>query len=523
MVLPAQWLRFGGVVLERHKSVLSSFTCSQGIPRWTLSPVNVIDEKSEIITACLTHDFGTIRRLFEERSASPYDVDSTGRNLLGFIAVGLQFQIYKGKHETIQMRLDEVEAIIAMMIDYGVDSGCMNLHDSNSVYLSAQCWSETCLEVPVNASLEEHGNFLVRKLLRSAKTDPFSTTDAYVRIGPEGGHEVVDFPGMVRGFPPEPMTKLQLDVFMTQNEWQLVWSSWQLNELSSVRSLEPLDRESDVRSYVAFWVTSDAEIIRKLLDSKLDLLGAFLNLNLLHLEPAADHSVIDALNVAIHQGGEVIALLTEHSYYSHEREPWIRHRFKKLVLIECWLTKVFQLLITHGVTYMADSDVVNELCQHARKHNARTLYAWTKALGLCAKENSPLPGSRLNNFVSTDDSVATGSVTTEVLEIDDDWETEDTDVEESGWETEEEHEEGYMLEIAIEKKEDDARNPNLRDKDRHTCCKALEDYDEGYWSHVYPRIMRSKMDSGAKKHEESTLRKLTRHVRDLMAVPLLGG
>jgi hypothetical protein len=87
--LPAPWLMSQGAVLRYQRLEFLS-RGSQNIPHWTLSTVNVIREDSEILSACLRHDLGTIRKLFDEGRASPYDVDSRGRNLLGYTAVGVQ-------------------------------------------------------------------------------------------------------------------------------------------------------------------------------------------------------------------------------------------------------------------------------------------------------------------------------------------------------------------------------------------------------------------------------------------------
>jgi hypothetical protein len=79
-----------GAVLRHQRLEFLSRGGSQNIPHWTLSTVNVIPEDSEILNACLRHDLGTIRKLFDDGRASPYDVDEVGRNLLGYIAVGVQ-------------------------------------------------------------------------------------------------------------------------------------------------------------------------------------------------------------------------------------------------------------------------------------------------------------------------------------------------------------------------------------------------------------------------------------------------
>ena len=92
-LLPAPWLMSQGAVLRHQRLEFLSRDGNQNIPHWALSTVNVIHEDSEILSACWRHDLGTIRKLFDEGRASPYDVDKTGRNLLGYIAVGVQVSI----------------------------------------------------------------------------------------------------------------------------------------------------------------------------------------------------------------------------------------------------------------------------------------------------------------------------------------------------------------------------------------------------------------------------------------------
>ena len=40
--------------------------------------------------ACLRHDLSAIRDIFDRGNASPYDIDEMGRNLLDYVAVGVQ-------------------------------------------------------------------------------------------------------------------------------------------------------------------------------------------------------------------------------------------------------------------------------------------------------------------------------------------------------------------------------------------------------------------------------------------------
>lgn len=391
---------------------------------------------------------------------------------------------------------------------------------SNPTTLAAVCWSDTLSNLPTIASQEDHFNFILLKLLVSAKTDPFDGSDAFVEVSLKGEYTLLKFPG--RTWPDETISKLQLELIMAQKEWQVTWNPWQLSELCSARWQHKSENVASLRCHVAFWVTGRAEDIQNYLYAKLDLLRKFLEHGLPQSEPELNRGVIYALHTAIHQGGEVIALLTEHTYGSCDRQPWIRHRFKKIVLIEKWLTETMLLLMTNNVPQVADPEVIDGLCQHAQRHNARTLCAWMKVLRACKKnyERGSGAGSRsgMDTFVSAADGAPAECDNAEEPNTDEEWETEDSDLESSGWETEEEMEEGYRFETAIDRDHYDAKNPDLDDQRRHTCDGAFDDYDEDYWEHVYPRIIRSSMDAPSQKVEEGTLHRLRRYVRRFLSM-----
>ena len=57
-------------------------------PTWGLRTVNVIPYDSAIFTAVESLDIDAVRTLFDEGRASPFDIDSTGRTMLGFLGLG---------------------------------------------------------------------------------------------------------------------------------------------------------------------------------------------------------------------------------------------------------------------------------------------------------------------------------------------------------------------------------------------------------------------------------------------------
>ena len=228
-------------------------------------------------------------------------------------------------------------------------------------------------------------HYFLHKLLKHTKTDPFSGSKALFNVAPHKGYYLLKFPGLDSDvFDPDPynISLCHIDVLLGQTEWPLTWDSQQLQLLSRAQH-HSRKGVSDFRHHIAFWVTSQAEDVSRYLCTKLGLLEKIINHATLDLK--AEHSVVEALHGAIYEGGEVIAILTRTLYCScfQGRKPWVRHQFKKLVIIEKWMTEIFRLLLTKGSAHVADAEVLEELYQHARQRNARTLGAWTKALEAC--------------------------------------------------------------------------------------------------------------------------------------------
>ena len=366
----------------------------------------------------------------------------------------------------------------------------------------------------------DHFKYLFRRLLKSAKTDPFES-EGLLLVTPEEEYVLCSFPGCVD--PKRQISTLQFEALMGQKEWQIILDNLQLEELCSARFMHWSQLIVDVHTHVKFWVTSQVKNVENYLYAKLGAIIRFLDYGLLDLKPGGSHCVIDALHTAIHQGGEVIALLSEHDYYHSGHQPWIRHRFKKLAIIERWLTEVIKLLLIQGAIDAADPDIVDNFCDHARQHNARTLRVWMKVMRACTEDHPQLSRLKMNIVVSENHSKTIQSDELEEQESDRQWETEDTegagselDTEED-WETEEEWEEGHMLETVVDREHTDARNPQMNDEECPECHRDLEDYDEGYWAHVYPRVIGSNIDATSPGHSENTLRRLARYAREFIS------
>ena len=184
------------------------------------------------------------------------------------------------------------------------------------------------------------------------------------------------------------MSKFALFSFLSQKEWQITLDRDQLNEMWSASALHwSHGCIQYVRVHVRFWVISSAEQVEKYLYSRLNVISRFLEYDLLDLKPGGSHCVIKALHKAIHQGGEVIILLSEHKYRQTGQQPWIHHRFKKLVITERWLSKTIKLLLSQGISDVAYPYFFHGLSLHAQNHNARTLCVWMKVMRACAEDH----------------------------------------------------------------------------------------------------------------------------------------
>ncbi|KAK3323211.1 hypothetical protein B0T19DRAFT_199633 [Cercophora scortea] len=96
--VPAPWLTRRGVVFQCKSTQFVSSTGQTCNPHWGLSAVKIIPYDSEIFEACWCFDLPTVRRLFDEGQASPYDVDKNGRSLLAWTVFAVQVSMIPARH-----------------------------------------------------------------------------------------------------------------------------------------------------------------------------------------------------------------------------------------------------------------------------------------------------------------------------------------------------------------------------------------------------------------------------------------
>lgn len=85
---PAPWLSSKAFIFTFNALKLHGTTWKPPPPTWGLRTVNIIPEDSAICRALQSLDIDSVRTLFDEGRASPFDVDVGGRNLLGFVSLG---------------------------------------------------------------------------------------------------------------------------------------------------------------------------------------------------------------------------------------------------------------------------------------------------------------------------------------------------------------------------------------------------------------------------------------------------
>lgn len=404
-------------------------------------------------------------------------------------------------------------------------------------------WSDSSDAI---SNYEDQFQHLLDTLLMNTKSDPFGCRDALVCVledkQEEGKYQLETFPGVNSYTSYGPVKFTGLKSLIRQDRWQISWDSRLLWDLSTTMPLGSLDTDEEVRNHVSFWVTMEAAVIEVYLDAKLNLLVELLRHNrIINFENSCQ--IYHCIHNAIHQGAETIALLSEHDY-NGSGPPWLRHRFKKLILVEAFMLKALKGLLVYGYKQLAYLETLNDLSQHALRHNTRTFFVWKKALSEASSElqTSGYPRNSFEKFsaeiessvhktklkvdrmnqgkpsksrsVEADGNMlkASGSMVERDSgnHDDSDWETEDSEYAESAWETEEEWEEGYSLDTAVDLVPLDDTNRQMSDSERHTRCEKHYDYDEEYWSHVYGRIKDSNMDPISSEPKEGKLRMIGR-------------
>ncbi|OQV00828.1 hypothetical protein CLAIMM_06275 [Cladophialophora immunda] len=506
--LPATWLMSKGAVLAYNTWKRIGGGAHQS-PIYSLKTVNIVPSDSKIIQACVSCDLTSIRTLFDSGQASPFDVGPGGTNLLVYVATSPIIQgvdSFMGQHSLPRSQASETKSeigellemmhIVNLLTSLGVDAGDRDLNNLNALTMLCVAW-------PASTKLDKF-SFLLDKLLLEAKTDPFSSNNPLLPC-----------------YHPTPV-----EVLIRQKEWRLQWTPLQFLALFDFGLIHDLiDVPSPTRSFVEFWTVTPDAAIEAYLQAKLSVVQIFLAHDTFPVQKFTSLGE-EAIQRLIHHGGDVIALLSEHD--DDGNDPPCLHRVRKLVLVSTFMITALGLLLEFWCPYLATKDQHDEISLHAQQHNMRTINIWRKALekacGNAQDAQSNKPPSNHDTGISGCASVERRD---EVNSFDEDgWETEASDGPTSGWETEEEWEEGYLLDTAVDIGDRNATTTLPARLKRCTRCRVASncaaiwedrdtaglnlpfplrlatdrgfqingravprfDYDEDYWQHVYARF-----------------------------------
>lgn len=383
--------------------------------------------------------------------------------------------------------------------------------------LAAIGWTRAKKFFPTTPDLDDQFSFILRKLLQSAKTDPFCKSNALVTVRGDGTCHIVDFPGKVNPGDTERISQCQLNLLMTQDEWQISWHQLQLDELSSLRFTRAMEDASDTETDLRFWVTSNAETVALYMDAKLELLRNFLDQNLPHIAGKTADSVEIASCIAIDDTEEILSILTGHSYPCCGRQPWIRHRRLKLELVEKWATATLKLLITNNIAPLTDLDTVDELHRYAQEYDLRTLHIVQDVLRACVNEASGMSGSSIPDCFTNNCNLLNGNDGSRQPHTRDIRNAEPTCCGTQDLDARQEVQAHCVLDFSRSPASHKMRKPAVEDTQCATCCESLQNYDEQYWSGLVCFPKDTDSTDHLQVHTKATLWKLGRLVGDFIS------
>ncbi|KAK5049070.1 hypothetical protein LTR84_005493 [Exophiala bonariae] len=494
--LPAVWISSKGAILN-YKAI-NRFGVGA---RWSpllpnLTTVNIVPFDSAIFQACRSFDMAAIRTLFDDGQASPFDVDQHGNNLLAHVATGLMRPSLWAVVPPIKMaglefsgtppfisiftdvdaakELEDLLTVVSLLLSYGIDVGDQN--DDGMGALLVFCYSLRLGSIETRRQLDDKCRFLLNKLLVEAKTDPLHGWPPSARFLDHlsNGHIKGKFDPMV------------VDLLMHQIEWPISCTPYHFLELCWSNLIVAIHQNTS--EFLDFWVASTFAQVDAYFEAMLSRLNYFI-LNDIYPTKSYPKLGMSAIFLLIDGGGLLISLMTECE--SDGRLPWLRHRFRKLIALRTYMVAVIRSVLEHWSSYLKVEHFLYSVSALAQSRNQRTLHIWKTAL------SDALRTIRLPQLGSNDDNVSAHAEPHDsfdapreaVATSDEDWETEDSDGPYSGWETEEEWEEGYMLDIAADRYHHDGEYSQQRCSTNSNISGVPRGYDEDYWLRVYNRLL----------------------------------
>ncbi|TPX08538.1 uncharacterized protein E0L32_010025 [Thyridium curvatum] len=505
--VPAFWMFGTGVILKYITGKLMG-EISQPKPAFSMRTINVIPEKSEIVTACKALDLAAIRSLFDLGRASPFDVSEDGRNLLHYTIASNSTAYRWAPRAVAQEGLKKMVAIVDQFLDAGVDGGTLDDEDLSAIGALLDNFRE---DFELIEALSDDFQFLTHRVLRYAEQDPFCACSALIKVTREGDYGAESFPGSLGRWQDNIyysylVHPVILRAILSQSDWLLSWDERQLQELCNILPCSEVvgfgfcEWKETEKMRLKFLVISHAKELQSHLDSKTKLLRLLLDHGVFSTTAELGRSLyIDAIHTTIHSGGSAFSLLTEHDYYGKE-PPWIRQKFQKLLHIRAFMLDTLTIILDAlwSVSPKNDDPHWKEFAQHAQSHNLRILNVCMTAL-----RNSKYQTSDTGFAIDSDSGGNDDRPNHQHTGDDEGWETEHSSSEEDGWETEEDWQEGYMLDKAVDRDHLDDRNMQMQ-----RCEACQNDFDDSCWEHVLSRTQEPSKTVADHKQGHGTISKV---------------
>ncbi|KAJ8108819.1 hypothetical protein ONZ43_g6310 [Nemania bipapillata] len=140
--IPPRWISSRGVAYIKTTIKLRNLH-TQSNPSFRLRTINIVPWDSDMLEACHNWEFAKIYDLFKTGKASPFDMDESGRNVLGYLSVGPAYffqslqKPLKGNPSASDVNtivkatraLEEFVELVKRLTEWGIDASEIELND----------------------------------------------------------------------------------------------------------------------------------------------------------------------------------------------------------------------------------------------------------------------------------------------------------------------------------------------------------------------------------------------------------
>ncbi|KAM7183146.1 hypothetical protein V8F33_013776 [Rhypophila sp. PSN 637] len=209
-------------VHEQNKEETSS-----PAPAFGLRTMNVIPIESEIIQAVKRADIRTVRNLFQAGRATPFDIDTRGRNLLQYATFSCllddNFHPVHGFGENWK-QLGDLRRLIDLFLGFDMDPGEMTPGCKTTPLTSfIASWSAIAGYRGVSDGFNDELASIFFKLATNVKTDCSYTAPMILLVCTDGDYSVVNLPSL-HGVH---LSFRTIEFLMRQKDWPILWNPWQ--------------------------------------------------------------------------------------------------------------------------------------------------------------------------------------------------------------------------------------------------------------------------------------------------------